>query len=49
MLRIIVSVGSVCGSDLLPGFDEIFVALDIDGSSDCQAQCEEGKYAEDGK
>jgi hypothetical protein len=34
MLRIIVSVGSVCGSDLLPGFVEIFAALDADGSSE---------------
>jgi len=34
MLRIIVSVGSVCGSDLPPGFVEIFVALDADGSSE---------------
>jgi len=30
----IVIIGSVYGSDLLSGFDEIFAALDIDGSSE---------------
>ena len=34
MLRSIVSVGSVCGSMLLPGFVQFFIPPDTDGSSE---------------